>query len=572
MFRNWRLLGVVVLVAVLASVDLLFSRGAFSGSIPQRAPKLVVLVVFDQLRGDYLERWRDLFCDGGFRRLQDEGAYFRNCHYPYGNTVTGPGHASMLTGCSPNRHGIVGNDWYERGVGQVYCVGSPRDEQIPPALTDVGKDGKRLGRVGGISPEHMTAPTLGDALKDATGSRGKVVALSFKDRSAALPGGKHPDACYWFDSGIGLFVTSTYYRGRLHPWVSEYNATRPADAFFGKPWTRLRTDINYDWFSGPDEVEGEGRGNNQGRTFPHDMTGGAKAPGKSYYEALYNTPFGNEVLLGLAKKAIDAEQLGAGPMPDLLSVSFSCNDPVGHTWGPDSHEVLDTTLRSDLLLRDLLNFLDDRVGRDNYVLALTADHGVCPLPEVSQSRGVEAARLGDGLLKGGAEAFLAEKYGTTGHAAKWIEGTAGGWITLNRKLIQEQRQDPAAVEEELARWLRRQPGVQAVYTNAQLSRDSMAYDAVGQRMRRSYYPPRSGDLAVVSKPYYLFVGPFTTGTTHGTPHSYDTHVPLLVYGPGVMGGPRDEAVTPQAIAAIFAHFLGIAPPAKAEAPVPETLF
>jgi hypothetical protein len=579
MLAGWsrfsRLIGVACLAAVLAVADLLLSRGTFAPTVSPDAPRLLVLVVFDQLRGDYLERWHDLFGQGGFRRLQEEGAWFRNCHYPYAHTVTGAGHASLLTGCSPNRHGIVGNEWYQRDLGApVYCVASDRDEQLPQPPERPGKESKRKGgRVGGASPERLLVPTVGDVLKDASAGRSRIVSLSFKDRSAVLPGGRQADACYWLDTSMGRFVTSTYYpRGRLHPWVAALNESRPADRWFGKEWTRLRPDLDYVQHSGPDDVEGEGKGYGQGRTFPHPLSGRLKTPGKEYYEALYNSPFGNEMLLELVKRAIDGEELGQRSMPDLLCVSFSCNDPIGHTWGPDSQEVLDVTLRSDLIVRDLLAYLDNRVGQGNYLLALTADHGVCPLPEVSQAKGIAAARLGSDMLNGGAEEFLAETFGKEGTPVKWIEATAEPWIFLDQKVMRDHGLKAATVEEKLADWLARQPGIQAAYTREQLDQPVKPDDdAILARMKRSFHPARCGEVAAVLKPFNLFLGPFSTGTTHGAPHPYDTHVPLLVYGPGITGGRRGEEVTPQAIAAIFADFLGIPPPAGAEAPVPQSL-
>src|SRR5262245_6646523 len=260
-------------------------------------PRLAVLVVFDQLRGDYLTRWQDLFEEGGFRRLQNEGAWFPNCHFPYAATLTAPGHASILTGCPPARHGVIENEWYDRAAGEViYCVSSERYQLVPPAPGS-GRDPKPKA----ASPERLLVPSLGDALKEATGGRGRVVSLSFKDRSAVLPGGHRADACYWLDTDNGLFTTSTYYRDRPHPWVEEFNRRRPADYWFGRDWNRLRTDLNYERYSGPDDGPGEGRAFAQGRTFPHPMTGGLKQPGKDYYQALFTSPFGNDLLLDLAK-------------------------------------------------------------------------------------------------------------------------------------------------------------------------------------------------------------------------------------------------------------------------------
>jgi len=586
--RWLRLIIVISLAGLLAAADLLLSRPSLtSGAISPQAPRLLVLVVFDQLRGDYVERWQPLFADDGFNRLMHDGAWFTDCHYPYALTVTGAGHASLLTGCSPDRHGIVANEWFERRLGQIVnCVDSDRHEQVPRSQASAD-DSSRKKRAAGASPERLLVPTLGEDLKRATAGRARVVSLSFKDRSAILPAGRRADACCWLDGDNGQFVTSTYYRGQLNGWVAGLNRAEPLPAkrWFGVNWERLRPDIDYSRYSGPDDMPGEGTGQRQGRTFPHPMTGGTDQPGRAYYMALFNSPFGNDLLLTFAKRAIDAERLGNGPAPDLLCISFSSNDAVGHTWGPDSQEVLDVTLRSDLIVRDLLAYLDERVGPDRYLLALTADHGICPLPETSRLSSIPRRRYppapvpaeriaADGIdgLASRANRFLNEAFAPEGREGQWFDAVLLPWLWLNQGNLRERGLDSATVEKKLAEWLARQPGIQVAYTRTQLTGAISPGDELGQSVRRSFHPERCGDVYVVIKPYCLFSSPLATGTTHGTPHAYDTHVPLLVYGPGITGGPRSERVTPQAIAAIFAHALGIAPPAAAEAPLPASLF
>lgn len=533
-------------------------------------PKLVVLVYFDQLRGDYLSRWQTAFGEGGFRRLTAEGAWFTNCHYPYAYTVTAAGHASVAAGCPPQAHGVFGNDWYERAEGKaVNCVGSDRHEQVPPkTAADPDEDDKKAGK-GGVSPERLLKPTIADALKDATGGKSKVVSLSMKNRGATLPAGRRPDAVYWMDGGTGQFVTSTYYRDAVHPWVAEYNATKPADRWRGKVWERLRPDLDYDRLSGPDDVAGESKGApGQGRTFPHPFEPADPKTKSAYYSAVYTSPFGNDVLLGLAEQAIDAEGLGADDVPDLLSLSFSSNDAVGHAWGPDSHEVLDVTLRSDLIVKRLLDVLDAKVGKGRYVLALTADHGICPLAEVSRAKGRDAARV-QPATAAKVEAFLAETFGKG--TAKWVEAVSGPWVYLNAKAVAAAGLRRSGVEAALAAWLVKQAGVQAAYTRTQLTAGVPADDAVGAAVARSFYPARSGDVYVLLRPYHLPSAALGTGTTHGAPWEYDTHVPLVVYGAGVKPGVREARVTPLATAAILAAAAGVPAPAAAE-PVPDGLF
>lgn len=532
------------------------------GTLTPGVPRLAVLVVFDQFRGDYFDRWRSLFEKEGFERLLSQGAWFKECHFPYAFTFTGPGHASFLTGCCPNRHGIISNEWYDRLSGtMVSCVGETQQEGA------MAREVKKL-----VTPERLLSPTLAESLKKATGGRGRVVSLSLKDRSAVLPVGRQTNACYWLGSN-GQFVTSSFYRDLPHAWVTRFNWGHPADRWYGKTWDRLRPDLDYGKFSGPDDVEGEGKGIQQGRVFPHPFPKGLIGLSKLYYSAVYNSPFGNELLLELAREAIVAEKLGKDEIPDLLCLSFSCNDSVGHTWGPDSQEVLDVTLRSDRIVRDLLKLLDEEVGKEKYLLVLTADHGVCPLPQLRQAAGQDAGWVAPELLASRAEELLVQKFGTLPSPGRWLLSFSNNFLYLNRELMEKRGLSPSQGETALADWVKQQPGILTAYTRAQLSSNLPAQDDLGRRVQLSFHPDRSGDVAVVQKPYYLLAPALLrTGTTHGTPFPYDTHVPLVVFGPGAQPGVHREPVAPQATAAIMAHWLRISPPADAVYPVPNSLF
>lgn len=543
-------------------------------------PRLAVLIVFDQMRGDYLERWFDLFGPDGFRRLLDNGAWFRNCHYPYAMTATGPGHASLLTGCSPRTHGIVGNNWYDRSAGvTVYCASNERYERIPPAPVAPlaaepkseaeKKDESEEKKVPGFgAPVRLLAPTLGDALREVS-PKSKIIGLSLKDRSAIMPVGRKPDACYWFDKG--QVVTSTYYSDRLRPWVGQFNEQRSFDRWFGTKWEKLRPDLDYAKFSGPDDGSGEGVGNKQDKTFPHPF-GTQEKVGSEYYAALGASPFGNQVLFDLACRAIVAEKLGQDDIPDLLTISFSSNDLVGHAWGPDSQEVLDITLRSDLLIRDLLNYLDRHVGKGRYVIAMSADHGICPLPEQTQAGGKTALRQTPLGLLTAAEAYLRTEYSLPAHdTSRFIEAANESGIYLNQRLLAANKLKTLAVAQNLAKWLSRNPMIHRAFVREELVDQPLAEDPLVRRVQYTLHPQRSGDVYFVVKPYHLITSN-KTGTTHGSPHSYDTHVPLVVFGTAVNPGKREEPTTPQACAAILAKALGITAPAKAEAPLPLRLY
>lgn len=587
-------------VALVPLFAALVGLGVYAGATARPQPpadgpaprpvKLAVLVVFDQLRGDMVDKWRPLFGPGGFLRLERGGAWFTRCYYPYGTTSTGPGHASMLSGTSPDKHGVVNNNWYEAGA-DVYCAGTDRYDLVPPAPpakpADDKRDVKPAPKAVG-TPDRLLSETVGDVLKQAHGDKAKVWGLSLKDRSAILPTGKRPDGALWF---TGRWTTSTYYTDRLDrpfpAWAAAANDSKAADRWFGKDWTRFRPDLDYAAHSGPDDAPGEGDGDKQGKTFPHPTTGGLKGPGKLYHEALANSPYGNDLLLELTRACVTAEGLGKDDVPDLLVVSFSSNDLIGHAWGPDSQEVLDVTLRSDALMADLLTFLDAEVGAGNYVLGLTADHGICPLPEASAAKGRAAKRVDPAKLRGLAEQHLRATFGGPADepqpdpkadapapkkASGWVEAFSFPWFYLNPRLVEASGKSREEVAHSLARFLARLPDTERAFTRADLAGDFPDWDEVGRRCKRAYHPARCGDVYLVLRPFDLPSKPDGTGTNHGSPHGYDAHVPLLVYGPGIPGGERAEPVTPQALAATFARFLGVRPPADADAPVPATLF
>jgi predicted AlkP superfamily pyrophosphatase or phosphodiesterase len=552
----------VALVGLLAFTFLVPRLPGARGDAPER-PRLVVLMVFDQMRGDYPQRWREHFVEGGFKRLQADGAWFTNCHYPYAFTVTAAGHASLATGCSPDKHGIVGNSWYDRGLRRV--VEAEEDEryrQLPmPETLPKGKTTL------GVSPRSLMQPTVAELLKTATKGKAKVVSLSVKPRSSSLLAGLLADLVYWFSDLTGGFVTSSYYRDEPHTWVQRFNVERSADRWFGKTWERDRPELDYDRLAGPDDVLGESKSLGFGRTFPHVITGGLKAPGPDYYDALMATPMGNDLLLEFAKTAVVEEKLGQDDVPDLLLLSFASNDIIGHLYGPDSHEVLDTTLRTDKLIADLLQHLDAKVGKDKYAVVVSADHGICPLPEVARTQDKQAGRIVPAKLRKDAEAFLQETFGES--EEPYIAAMTAAWLYLDYEELKGQQIERADAEKKLAAWLAEQPGMQAAVTRSELSK-GMPKDKLGQAVWRSFHPDRAGDVAAVTRPYH-FISSYSAGTNHGNPHEYDTHVPLFVLGPGVRPGMRDDRVTPQAAAAIMARLLGIDPPAGAEAPAPAGL-
>jgi predicted AlkP superfamily pyrophosphatase or phosphodiesterase len=535
-------------------------------------PKLVVLVVFDQMRGDYPKKWQPLFGDGGFKRLQKDGAWFTNCHYPYAYTVTAAGHTSLVTGTTPDRHGIAANEWYDRATGETITAVTP-----PPDLIAKGS-----------GPYRRKAETVGDVLLRVLTGRGRGASMSIKERSAIMMAALRAGFCYWFSDSNGQFVTSAYYRTEPHPWVGKFNKRAFADQWLDKYWDRYRNDLDYVKHSGPDDFPGEGIGYLQGRSFPHPFklgkTKDEKKNKQSYYGAIVNSPMGNDLLLSFAKGAIVNEKLGEGDKVDLLCVSFSSNDAIGHTWGPDSQEVLDVTLRTDALLKELLDFLDYKVGKKNYYLALSADHGVCPLPEFALEQGKTAGRVDPQLLTTQAEAFLNKKYLPEGKQAPWfiLPKKMNPWIYLNYPTIEEHKLAQPDVEKALADWLGSQTGIEKAFTRTELMKEETGEATeLSRQMRRSFRPECMGDVIVVLKPYYIFSPPNLSKNpdkypnyraTHGTPYPYDTHVPLMVVGPRIKPGERDARIAPQAMASILAEALGVPAPKDANYPLPEGLF
>ncbi len=536
-------------------------------------PKLVVLVVFDQMRGDYLQKWQPLFGEGGFKRLQTDGAWFTNCHYPYAYTLTAAGHTSLATGAVPAHHGIPANEWYDRATSETVT-------SVMPPPEDLSK---------GPGPYRRKAESIGDVLLRVLLGRGRVASLSIKDRSAILLAALRAHICYWFNTQNGNFITSPYYRPDPHSWATKFNKTRMADKWLDKNWNRFNPNLDYAKHSGPDEFITEGTGYLQGQTFPHPFKLGndpKDEPGnkRNYYDAVVCSPMGSELLLEFAKTAIVSEKLGQSDSVDLLCISFSSNDLIGHSWGPDSQEVLDVTLRSDVIIRELLNLLDDKVGKDNYYFAVSADHGVCPLPEFAKAQGQDAGRVEPELLTSKAEEFLNKKFLPEGKKAPWFDQPKRGnaWVYLNHGTLTELKLPQTDVETALAQWFTSQPGVAQAFTRTELLREAPKEPSEHfLSVQRSFRADCLGDVMVVLKPYHIFSPPNLSKNpskypsyraSHGMPHPYDTHVPLLVMGPRIQAGVRDDRIAPQAMASILAEALRVPAPKDATYSLPAELF
>jgi predicted AlkP superfamily pyrophosphatase or phosphodiesterase len=531
-------------------------------------PRLVLLIAVDQFRYDYLERFGDLFVAGGVRRIQRDGASWANANYDHVPTYTAPGHATMMTGAWPAETGIVGNEWPDRDTGRVVTSVSDETYQLLG-----GEEGGRAS-----SPRRLMCSTLGDELRLATNDRSKVIGISIKDRSAILPAGRHASAAYWFSQRSGTMVSSTYYFNQMPAWVKTFNDARPADKYFGARWERLLPEAEYTKRAGADAPRWEEIGNIAGDTnsFPHMLTGGLTAPGPAFYGALDYTPFSNDLLISFAEAAITNENLGSDADTDVLSVSFSANDYVGHRFGPYSQEAMDVTLRVDRQIEQLLNYVNQRVGLQNTVVAFTADHGVAPIPEHASALGLPGGRITNADVLRAMRLAISARYNpknqqpdpTIDYVLNFKdinrdrEGFFNDTVYFNTVALRRDGINPEELERIAGEAAMTVPGIRRYFTRTQLERGAISpADPIARRVLHGFYPRRSGDVVVVYDPF-KYLGD-TIPATHGSPYSYDTHVPLILMGSQIKPGRYTEAATPADLAPTLATILGVQAPSNA---------
>jgi predicted AlkP superfamily pyrophosphatase or phosphodiesterase len=478
-------------------------------------PKLVLAIVVDQFRYDYLTRFRKEY-HAGFERLLEHGAVFTNAHHIAVPTVTAIGHSTFLSGATPSISGIAGNEWYDREA--KHNVTSVSDDSVTMVGGLPGKTGS--------SPHRLLVSTLGDELK-MHGEGSKVIGISIKDRSAILPVGHMADAAYWFDAGSDHWVTSSYYRPELPDWVKQINDENPSHRFAKAVWRPVDAKESAQPFCG--------------------MSGESGVPVCRSLEA---TPWANEMIEELAEKAIVSEKLGQRTDTDILAVSFSANDYVGHAKGPDAPEVRDMSIRTDRLLGKLLDFVDHHVGPGNTVIVLTADHGVAPLPEVNQARKMPGGRLSNATLQQKVQDTLSEKYGP----GKWVVAAPTAALYLNDELIRSKNLSKAEVEQVAVDALMTLPHAFRVYSGEKLKNNEAVQDFITRYVGNGYFPQRSADILFLADPFYLFE---SSGTSHGTAFNYDTHVPVIFMGPGIKPGSYAESAAVNDIAPTLANMLGV---------------
>jgi predicted AlkP superfamily pyrophosphatase or phosphodiesterase len=514
-------------------------------ALGSRSPKLLVIISLDQFPNDYIERFHPHFGRGGFTLLMDRGAYFANATYKHALNLTGPGHAAIGTGCYGNVNGIFANDWYSKELSRtVYCVEDPNVQII-------GASSKH-----GVSPANLLVETIGDELKRAS-PQSKVISVSAKDRSAILMGGKQGDAAYWWIDSA--FVSSTYYMKALPEWVSTFNRSGLINSFFGATWEKALPEEAYrgmDRDDAPYEDDHDGLG----RAFPHRIHGkDSTRITSSYYSTVKTSPFGDRILLAFALEAFRAESLGTRGVTDLLWINLSSNDYVGHGFGPHSHEVLDMAVRTDRLLADLFASIDSTVGLSDCIIALTSDHGVAPIPEylLTLNPQASAGRVKLSVIQAWCRLALTGRFGEP--RSSWYHGIVSNNIYLNREALKEMRITPEEAARVLVDSLGVRTEIAAVFTRADLLKLHPSL-MIERRMKNSFCSSRSGDVVYALRPYY-FESDAGVGTTHGEPHDYDAHVPLIIMGNGVRHGRFTGEASPADLAPTLAEMLGIPFPA-----------
>lgn len=471
----------------------------------------------DQMRWDYLYRYYDRYAaNGGFKRFLQQGFSCENTYIPYTPTVTACGHTCIYTGSVPAIHGIVGNNWWDnRLMRNIYCA---EDKTV----TTVGGNPSEAGQ---MSPRNLQVTTIGDELKLATNFRSKVIGIAIKDRGGILPAGHAANGAYWYDSKSGDFITSTYYTKELPQWVKDFNAKKMVDKYYAQNWNTLYP-VNTYAQSTSDEKAYEGKpfGAEQ-KGFPYSL----KKFIAHNYGAIAATPYGNSLTAELAKAAITGEELGADSITDVLTVSFSSPDYIGHTFGPNSIEQEDDFLQLDGVLGDLFRFLDARVGKGQYLVFLSADHGAAQVPGfMAENRlpggVINEAKLRDGLVKN-----VKEKFGSD----RIISGLFNYEIYLNHQAIDSLHVDEEVLRKWIIEYVSGQEGVAKVF-----SLDRVSATTLNEKQKKmfanSYYPARSGDIQIVFQPNWIEGG--ATGTSHGLWNPYDSHIPLLWYGWNIQPG------------------------------------
>ena len=523
-------------------VSMFSSIGCKSQEIKQRKPKLVIGIVIDQMRYDYLTRYIDRYSEDGFKRLLKNGFSIENAYYNYIPTYTAVGHASIYTGTTPDNHGIISNNWYDKFLKKsIYCVDDNN-------YKTVGNNGDR----GRKSPFRMHTTTVTDQLHLAQNMNGKTIGIAIKDRSAILPAGHTANGAYWFDGGKnGQWISSTFYMDSLPKWVTDFNNSSKANGYLENPWNTLY-DINTYTNSIIDDNVFEGKFKGETTTsFPHNIPHLRAKNGD--FDILKGIPSGNSFTADFTKAAIIGEKLGKGKFTDFLTVSFSSTDYIGHQFGPASKEIEDTYLRLDKDLADLLAFLDKQVGQNNYTVFLTADHAAVDVPAYLQSLKIPAHYFDVKKFRQNVLAITKKYF----NSIELIENISNYQIFLDKQKIESLGLDKNTVAEKLVEEVITLEGIYKAVT-AKTLQTSRFTDGIMNSLQNGYNQKFSGDVMLIPYPATLTRG--RTGTSHGSGYSYDTHIPMIFYGNGIKKGISKKRYEIIDIAPTIANLLKIEAP------------
>lgn len=512
-------------------------------------PDLVLLITVDQLRGDMPWRFRDRFGTGGFRYLMEYGTSYSNAHYRHAATLTAPGHATLATGGNVAQHGLVSNDWYDsRRQKTVYCL----EDEAAPVIGEY-PPGTPRETSSGRSPRNLLSSTFSDELVLASGGRSRVFSVSFKDRGAIVMGGRLGKS-WWYSKKTGNFISSTYYYHEPPQWVTEWNDGRHADQFLNTSWELLQPRESY-VFGDQDDRSYEKSPKLFGRTFPHRLANEA-TPG--YYSFLRLTPMGDQLTLAFVEELVDKEKPGLRDVTDVLAISFSVTDYIGHAFGPNSLEAEDNLLRLDRTLANLFQLIDRKIGLDKTLIVLSSDHGISPIPEHMASLGFDAGRNQTDQFMQQVNTALKKKFNTNTKLALAFHKPG---IFLDLGAIEKQGLDLAEVERTAAAVMMKAPGITLALARSDLLSGRYPATPLAKSIASAAHPRRSGNIIVVPDPFwYLSETPDGNAATHGTPHSYDTHVPIMIAGPGIPQRIINRPVAPRDIAPTLSSYFGILPP------------
>ena len=488
------------------------------GSAYNARPKLVVIIVIDQFRGDYLERYRDQWGEGGFRLLLEHGADFTDCNYDYANTRTAPGHATLLTGAYSNGHGIMANEWWD--AQKRATVAAADDDQT--RLVGIPGGGP------GASPHNLLADTLGDELKLATQGKSRVFGVALKDRASVLPAGFAADGAYWIDRASGAWITSTYYRNELPKWAHDFNSNKREEKYLNQEWK-------------------DSNGNVLRTTKPVEGKAG------NFYDLVGSTPLANDYEFEFARELITYEKLGNGPATDLLILSLSANDILGHKVGPDSPEMQAMALATDRQLAGFFEFLGHQIGLANIWIALSADHGIAPLPKIAAGLRLPAANITSDKIRAQVNSGLSARLA---HPAEYVKEFDYPVAWLNPEAFAAVKVSEQDAERDAGEALK-QAGLRAYYTRFQLERGEAPNTELGLKYLHSYSPLAGWYVLGVPPPFTIG---FVSGTDHATPYNYDTHVPLAFYGLPFQTGTYRTRAEPVDLVPTLASLLGISAP------------